>query len=70
MMTQIVKTEVDDAGEFQHRFETSFHSLTLTLGAILWRKNTILPDHGREALNLCRQFGSYRDISKLPALEL
>ena len=49
-MTQIVKTEFDDAGEFQHRFKTPFHSLTFTLGAVLWRENAILSDHGGEAL--------------------
>jgi hypothetical protein len=65
-----MKTEVLDSGQFQNRLETSFHSLALALRAVLWRENSILPDHSLEPLDLPRQFGSHRDGPNLPALEL
>jgi hypothetical protein len=39
---QIVKTEIANAGQFQNRFETSFHALAFTRRSPFRRKNTIL----------------------------
>src|SRR5205807_2453037 len=51
-VAQILKAKFSNTGDFQNRFETPFHSLTVTLRIALRRKNALVSDHSREVPNL------------------
>jgi hypothetical protein len=46
-MPQIVKPEISNASQVQHRLETPFHPLPFTLDTTLRRKNAVLSNHRR-----------------------